>query len=166
MAVVGTVLAALAAAVVSVWFLPEGTTTGFGGMITLDGYSQFFKVLIAATLAMAALLSVRTVDGKQVPRAEYHALLLLAATGMMLAVSALDLLVLYLALELMTLCSYTLVGATVESPMSNEAAIKYFLLASLRLGPASLRHQPDLRCHRIHRLRSHNLGSLRAGPES
>ena len=129
-AVVGTVLAALAAALVSVWFLPNGTMTGFGGMITLDGYSQFFKVLIAATLAMAALLSVRTIDGVQVPRAEYHALLLLAATGMMLAASALDLLMLYLALELMTLCSYILVGATVESPMSNEAAIKYFLLAS------------------------------------
>ena len=128
-AVVGTVLAALAAVLVSVWFLPNDTTTGFGGMITLDGYSQFFKVLIAATLAMAALLSVRT-DGEQVPRAEYHALLLLAATGMMLAASALDLLTLYLALELMTLCSYILVGATVESPMSNEAAIKYFLLAS------------------------------------
>ena len=129
-AVVGTVLAALAAALVSVWFLPNGATTGFGGMIALDGYSQFFKVLIAATLAMAALLSVRTTDGEQVPRAEYHALLLLAATGMMLAASALDLLTLYLALELMTLCSYVLVGATVESPMSNEAAIKYFLLAS------------------------------------
>ncbi len=128
-AVVGTVLAALAAVLVSVWFRPDGTTTGFGGMITLDGYSQFFKVLIAATLAMAALLSVRT-DGEQVPRAEYHALLLLAATGMMLAVSALYLLMLYLALELMTLCSYILVGATVESPLSNEAAIKYFLLAS------------------------------------
>jgi len=129
-AVVGTVLAALAAALVSVWFLPNGATTGFGGMIALDGYSQFFKVLIAATLAMAALLSVRTTDGEQVPRAEYHALLLLAATGMMLAASALDLLTLYLALELMTLCSYVLVGATVENPMSNEAAIKYFLLAS------------------------------------
>ena len=129
-AVVGTVLAALAAVLVSVWFLPDGTTTGFGGMITLDGYSKFFKVLIAATLAMAALLSVRTIDGEQVPRAEYHALLLLAATGMMLAASALDLLTLYLALELMTLCSYILVGTTVKSPMSNEAAIKYFLLAS------------------------------------
>ncbi len=129
-AVVGTVLAALAAALASVWALPDGATTGFGGMITLDGYSQFFKVLIAATLAMAALLSVKTIDGETVPRGEYHALLLLAATGMMLAASALDLLMLYLALELMTLCSYTLVGATVKSPLANEGAIKYFLLAS------------------------------------
>ena len=129
-AAVGTVLAALAAALASGWMLSWGTQTGFGGMITLDGYSQFFKVLIAATLALAALLSVRTIDRDQVPRAEYHALLLLASTGMMLAVSALDLLTLYLGLELMTLCSYILVGITVERPRSNEAAIKYFLLAS------------------------------------
>ena len=130
LAAVGTVLAALAAALASGWMLSWGTQTGFGGMITLDGYSQFFKVLIAATLALAALLSVRSIDRDQVPRAEYHALLLLASTGMMLAVSALDLLTLYLGLELMTLCSYILVGITVERPRSNEAAIKYFLLAS------------------------------------
>ena len=130
LAAVGTVLAALAAALASGWMLSWGTQTGFGGMITLDGYSQFFKVLIAATLALAALLSVRSIDRDQVPRAEYHALLLLASTGMMLAVSALDLLTLYLGLELMTLCSYILVGITVERPTSNEAAIKYFLLAS------------------------------------
>ncbi len=129
-AVAGTVLAALAAAVASGWMLSWGVQTGFGGMITLDGYSQFFKVLIAATLALTALLSVRSIDRQQVPRAEYHALLLLASTGMMLAVSALDLLTLYLGLELMTLCSYILVGITGERPASNEAAIKYFLLAS------------------------------------
>ena len=99
-------------------------------MITVDGYSQFFKVLIAATLALAALLAVRSLDREGIPQAEYHALLLLASTGMMLAVSALDLLTLYLGLELMTLCSYILVGIRVERPASNEAAIKYFLLAS------------------------------------
>ena len=129
-AAVGTVLAAVAAALASVWMLPGDAVTGFGGMITLDGYSQFFKVLIAATLALAALLSVRSLDADEVPRGEYHSLLLLAATGMMLAVSALDLLTLYLGLELMTLCSYILVGIRVERPASNEAAIKYFLLAS------------------------------------
>ncbi len=129
-AAVGTVLAALAAAVAAGWTLSGGAQTGFSGMITVDGYSQFFKVLIAATLALAALLAVRSIDRDGIPRAEYHALLLLASTGMMLAVSALDLLTLYLGLELMTLCSYILVGIRVERPASNEAAIKYFLLAS------------------------------------
>src|SRR6266571_3564517 len=60
--VIATVLAALGAALASGWVLSWGTMTGFGGMIILDGYSQFFKVLIAATLALAALLSVRSFD--------------------------------------------------------------------------------------------------------
>ena len=129
-ALVGTVLAAMAAALAAGLVLSGGDRTGFGGMIAVDGYSQFFKVLIAATLALAALLSVRSLDADQVPRAEYHALLLLASTGMMLAVSSRDLLPLWLGLELMTLCSYILVGIRVERPASNEAAIKYFLLGS------------------------------------
>ena len=135
-AAVATVLAAVAAALASAWFLRSDTETGFGGMITQDGYSGFFKILIACALALAALLSVRSTkededeDEEDAPRGEYHALLLLASTGMMLAVSTVDLLTLYLGLELMTICSYILVGIHVERPSSNEAAIKYFLVAS------------------------------------
>ena len=127
---IGTVLAALAAALAAVWALSEGARIGFGGTLILDGYSQFFKVVIATTLALVALLSARSHDTKEVPRGEYHALLLLAGTGMMLSVSSMDLLTLYLGLELMTLCSYILVGIAVDRPTSNEAAIKYFLLGS------------------------------------
>ncbi len=129
---VGTVLAALAAALASAWVLPSNTQTGFAGMITQDGYSGFFKILIAAALALAALLSVKSGEEAEdeAPRGEYHALLLLASTGMMLAVSTVDLLTLYLGLELMTICSYILVGIHVQRPTSNEAAIKYFLVAS------------------------------------
>src|SRR5206468_11253961 len=85
LAAAATVLAALAAALASMWMLSQGRNIAFVGMLVLDGYSQFFKVLIAATLALAALLSVRSLEG--IPHGEYHALLLLAATGMMLAVS-------------------------------------------------------------------------------
>src|SRR3990170_2850049 len=87
---VATFLAAMAAALASGWASSGSSQTGFGGMIILDGYSQFFKVLIASTLALIVLLSVRNLEGDRVPRAEYHALLLLASTGMMLAVSARD----------------------------------------------------------------------------
>jgi NADH-quinone oxidoreductase subunit N len=128
--VTGTVLAAIAAAAVSVWLLSSGSRTAFGGMVTLDGYSQFFKLLIAATLALTALLSVRSLEEEYIPRAEYHVLLLLASAGMMFAVSARNLLPMYLGLETMALCSYILVGVRVERPASNEAAIKYFLLGS------------------------------------
>ena len=129
-AVAGTVLAALAAALGSAWTFSPEATVGFGGMVIVDGYSQFFKVIIAAILAMASLLSVSSFDGETSHRAEYHVLLLLAATGMMLSVSANDLLPLYLGLELMTLCSYILVGIRVNREESNEAAIKYFLIGA------------------------------------
>ena len=100
-------------------------------MITLDGYSQFFKVLIAATLAMAALLSARSLDEDHIPRAEYHALLLLASTGMMFAVSARDLLASLSWLgthDALLLSSWS--GSGWSGRLSNEAAIKYFLLGS------------------------------------
>ena len=125
------VVIAAAAAVCSGWaFAGEGPRTGFGGTIAGDDYSQFFNVLFAATLALAALLSVKHVDAERVRPAEFYALLLLASTGMMLAASATDLLIVYLGLELMTMCSYVMVGITREKSISNEAAIKYFLLAS------------------------------------
>jgi len=131
-----TILAALASGVSACWLLPAGSADGarsiegFGGLFVIDSYSQFFKVLVSATLAVVALVSRRSVDRADAPHGEYNALLLLAATGMMLAVSAVDLLTLYLGLELTTLCSYVLVGITVDRQASNEAAIKYFLLGS------------------------------------
>jgi NADH-quinone oxidoreductase subunit N len=127
LALLATVAAALAAAL-SAAATDDGT--GFGGMIVVDGYARFFVVLVAAALALAAFLSTRLLATASVPRAEYHVLLLLTATGMMLAASSLDLLTLYLGLELMTLCSTILVGVVVERPAANEAAIKYFLIAS------------------------------------
>ncbi len=125
-----TLGAAVAAGVMSYWILSGDAQTGFSGMIVVDDYSQFFKVLISATLVVVALISRGSVDSAKVPSGEFHALMLLAATGMMFAVSAVDLLTLYLGLELTTLCSFVLVGIVVERPMANEAAIKYFLLGS------------------------------------
>jgi NADH-quinone oxidoreductase subunit N len=113
------------------WILPApGNATGFGGTIAFDGYARFFHFLFGAVLILATLLSVAHVDAERIPAAEYNSLLLLGATGMMLAASALDLLILYLGLELLTLCSYALVGITRDRTESNEAAIKYFLLGS------------------------------------
>jgi NADH-quinone oxidoreductase subunit N len=125
------VVIASVAAISSGWaFSLDGPTTAFGGTIAADGFAQFFNVLFAANLALVALLSARHLHAEHVPPAEYYALLLLASTGMMLAASAADLLILYLGLELMTLCSYILVGITRDRQASNEAAIKYFLLGS------------------------------------
>src|SRR5713101_9834095 len=124
------VSAAVAAICSSLVFSSGSARTGFGGTIVGDGYGQFFNVLFAANLALAALLSVKHLDAEHVRPAEFYALLLLASTGMMLAASSMDLLIVYLGIELMTLCSYVMVGITRERSISNEGAIKYFLLAS------------------------------------
>jgi NADH-quinone oxidoreductase subunit N len=125
------VVVAAAAAMYASWaFSSVGPKTGFEGTIAADGYARFFDILFSGTLAVAALLSVRHLDAEHVPPAEYCALLLLASAGMMLAASAVDLLILYLGLELTILCSYVLVGITRDRLIANEAAVKYFLLGS------------------------------------
>lgn len=131
-AAIFVVLAAAASGVAGLVFSAQGdvATSGFAGTISMDGYTHFFKMLFAATLALAALLSVNHLDAERIRPAEFYSLLLLSSTGMMLAASATDLLIVYLGLELMTLCSYVMVGITRERSASNEAAIKYFLLAS------------------------------------
>lgn len=125
--VVGAAVVAICAGWVASSDAPTG---GFGGTLAGDGFAQFFKILFAATLALAALLSVEHLEAERIRPAEYYALLVLASTGMMLTASAADLLILYLGLELTTLCSYVLVGITRDRSASNEAAIKYFLLGS------------------------------------
>jgi NADH-quinone oxidoreductase subunit N len=127
----GLVIGTTAAAVFSGFaFSSESQRMGFGGTIAGDGYALFFKVLFAVNLALVALLSVRHLDAERVRPAEYYALLLVASTGMMLTASAMEFLILYLGLELMSLCSYVLVGITRDKPTSNEAAMKYFMLGS------------------------------------
>lgn len=128
-ALVACVVAAAAGAIGAAWaFSPPATA--FGGTIAADGLTRFFDTLFATTIAVVALLSGPYLEQEPVPRAEYFSLLLMAAAGMMLAASAADLLILYLALELMILCAYVLVGITRDRPVAIEAAIKYFLLGS------------------------------------
>ncbi len=122
------ILAAVASVGAGLIFSGQGI--GFQASISNDSYTHFFKVLFAATLALGALLSVKHLDAEHIRPAEFYALLLLSSTGMMLAASATDLLIVYLGLELMTLCSYVMVGVTRERSASNEGALKYFLLAS------------------------------------
>ena len=124
------IVAAAASICVGLALSSDGEQAGFGGTITGDGYALFFKALFAVNLALVALLSVRHLETEQVRPAEYYSLLLLASTGMMLTASATEFLILYLGLELMSLCSYVLVGITRDKTESNEAAMKYFLLGS------------------------------------
>ena len=105
-----------------------GSQTAFGGMFVIDRYSNFFKLIFYVNVILTIGISVRYMALEKSSFGEYYALLLLATSGMMIIASALDLIVLYLGLELMSLSIYILVGFLRHDTKSNEAALKYFLL--------------------------------------
>ena len=106
------------------------TQTLFNGMMTSDSFSNFFNIIFLASAALTALASFRYLDREKLQHPEYYVLLLFSALGMMLMASALDLIVIFIALEIMSLSVYVLVGFRRADRRSNEAALKYFILGS------------------------------------
>ena len=120
-----TVVGALAAMVM---VAGEKGVTGFGGMIQADSYAAFFKVICLLGVILAALMSEHFRKTEGLKQGEYYALMVFSAVGMLLMVSAGDLMVLYLGLELMALSVYCLVGLPRNDGRSAEAAMKYLLM--------------------------------------
>lgn len=100
----------------------------FGGMFIVDPYSIFFKVICLFGLVMTTLLSGQYLKVENLRHGEYYSLMVFSVVGMMIMVSAADLIVLYLGLELMALSIYCLVGLLKQDLRANEAALKYFLM--------------------------------------
>src|SRR6202011_272475 len=119
----------LAGAAVSSLLLWDHNATSFG-VVVADKYGLFvtWVLIIVGTLSIA--ISGPTIDRERLPRAEYYALMLFALAGMMLMATASDLLVIFLALEVLSLAVYVLTGFRRDSPASTEAALKYFLLGA------------------------------------
>jgi NADH-quinone oxidoreductase subunit N len=108
--------------------------TAFSGAFVLDRFALYFDVvfLIAAILAMG--ISLRLLQQDDAQSGEYYSLVLYATAGMMFMVSGLDLLVIWLGMELMSLSSYVLCGYLPGSRRAPEAALKYFLLGAFSSG--------------------------------
>jgi NADH-quinone oxidoreductase subunit N len=106
----------------------------FDGLVRADAFSAFAKGLIYVAAAAAILLAPRffSVGGR--PRPEYPVLILFAAIGMGMMVSAGDLLTLYVGLEMNSLASYVLASFMRQDERSSEAGLKYFVLGSLASG--------------------------------
>ena len=107
---------------------------GFGGTFAFDSFALVAKSIILLATALIVLLSVKYLEIEEANVGEYYALLLFAAVGMMFMVSGVDLIVLFIALELMALCEYVLTGFLRGSRRSNEAAVKFFLLGAFSSG--------------------------------
>ncbi len=119
----------VAALLVTTW-LWGGEARAFRGMIVLDGLALFLHLVICYAAGLAVLLSMDYLEQRGLDSGEYYALVLLATVGMMLMASAGDLIVVFLALELMSLSLYVLAGFFRGHLASGEASMKYFLLGA------------------------------------
>ncbi|HSB09510.1 MAG TPA: NADH-quinone oxidoreductase subunit N [Blastocatellia bacterium] len=108
--------------------------TAFYDMIVLDSYAVVFKMIFLIGAALSILLSMKYLDVEGEQRGEYYSLILFAVIGMMFMASGVDLLSLFIALELMAVSVYILVGYFRRDQKSNEASMKYFLLGAFSSG--------------------------------
>jgi NADH-quinone oxidoreductase subunit N len=114
--------------------LPAGKLTTFGGSFIVDDFARFLKVLALLGSAAAILLSLDYAKRERQERFEYSVLILLSTLGMLMLISAADLIALYLGLELMSLPLYVVAASHRDSLRSTEAGIKYFVLGALSSG--------------------------------
>jgi NADH-quinone oxidoreductase subunit N len=106
----------------------------FFGLVARDSFADFFKLFALAAGALVALLSLRAGDAIDESAAEYYALVLTTTLGMMLMAAARDLLVAYLALEMVSIMSYVLAGFRRRARQSAEAALKYIVYGGVASG--------------------------------
>jgi NADH-quinone oxidoreductase subunit N len=119
----------LVGAALSTWLLWDREASSFG-VVVADNFGLFVTGTLVVVGLLSLAISVPTLDRERLPRGEYYALMLFALAGMMLMATATDLLVIFLALEVLSLAVYVLTGIRRQSAAGTEAAFKYFLLGA------------------------------------
>jgi NADH-quinone oxidoreductase subunit N len=115
-------------------FAGGGTARAFGGMFVDDAFSRFAKVMILFSAAAVLVMSEDYMTRRGILRFEYPVLVTLSVVGMMVMVSAGDLMALYMGLELQSLALYVMASIRRDSARSTEAGLKYFILGALSSG--------------------------------
>jgi NADH-quinone oxidoreductase subunit N len=100
------------------------------GAVTADKFALFINLILIVVGILTVVFSSQTIERDKLPAGEYYAMLLFAMVGMMLMGQATDLLVIFLALETMSIAVYVLTGMRRDQQQSTEAAFKYFLLGA------------------------------------
>jgi NADH-quinone oxidoreductase subunit N len=108
--------------------------TAFNGMVVVDGFAVFLNVLFLASGLAGVALAYDYLKRMGIEKGEYYSLLLFTISGMLLMAYANDLIVVFLALELLSIPLYVLSGFARPRPESEESALKYFLLGSFASG--------------------------------
>ena len=104
------------------------------GTMKMDAYSIYFFYLFLAGTAIAILMSIKYLEVEREDHGEFYALMLFSVIGMMCMAAGMDIVLLFIGLELMALSTYVLVGFLRRDRRSNEAALKYLLLGAFSSG--------------------------------
>jgi NADH-quinone oxidoreductase subunit N len=126
----GIALVGALAALGATWFMAQYAGLAFWNTIQIDGFSIFFHLLVIAIAAVVILISYEYMAVQRIRAGEYYALILFGAVGMALMSSAIELVLIFIGLEISSISSYVLAGFRRREASSAEASLKYFLLGS------------------------------------
>ena len=112
----------------------NGTEVAFNGMFINDGFARFAKAVVLFSAAAVLIISPDYLRERKILKFEYPLLITLSVVGMMMMISAGDLMLLYMGLELQSLCLYVIAAMRRDSLKSTEAGLKYFVLGALSAG--------------------------------
>ena len=112
------------------WCMAQSPGLAFWNMVQVDGFSIFFHVLVIAIATVVILSSYEYMAVQRIRAGEYYALILFGAVGMALMSSAIELVLIFIALEISSISSYVLAGFRRREASSAESSLKYFLLGS------------------------------------
>jgi NADH-quinone oxidoreductase subunit N len=116
------------------FYIWDGSDPQLQNMLVADGYALFLNLVILTAAALAILFSVEYAGRVGLAQGEYYTLLLLSTTGMMLMAAAINLMTIFLALEILSIALYVLVGLNRAEQRSSEGALKYLLLGAFASG--------------------------------
>jgi NADH-quinone oxidoreductase subunit N len=129
--VLGTVaLIGTLVALASTFWMAQYPGTAFWNMVRVEGFSIFFHVLVIAIAAVAILSSFEYLQVQRIRAGEYYGLILFGTVGMCLMSSAIELVLIFIALEISSISTYVLAGFRRRDASSSESSLKYFLLGS------------------------------------
>jgi NADH-quinone oxidoreductase subunit N len=118
------------AAIAATYYQSCSTGLGFWNMVQVDSFSTFFHYLIIAITTVVILMSFDYMKVQEIRAGEYYALILFGAVGMVLMSSAVELVLIFIALEISSISTYILAGFRRRAAISSESSVKYFLLGS------------------------------------
>ena len=132
--VTGLAVCVFLATGVAEYLLPHGKLVTFGGSFIVDDFARFLKIVALIGSAATLILSREYLETQSRRIFEFSILVMLSTVGMMVLISAADLIMLYLGLELMSLALYVVAASNRDNAKSTEAGLKYFVLGALASG--------------------------------